>query len=625
MRNLYLGLLYGSILLGGIFLLTSLTGASPELLLDKTKIRAVIQPTTLEIHLPLTSAYVTPLEADITVNIEDLDGKVLGASTMKRDLPKGRHTISMLVNVQVDPEALAAYVLHYRIATPKDTLEGKKSLFYTVQQLETQLLMQRQFYAHSPAAVRVVVRDPANQQPVSGAEVTISLDDDIHLFQGTTDDLGTLNARFTLPPDVLGDHHLRLVVKADEATDVLQQQIHIKDVYKILLTTDKPLYQPGQLIHIRSLALRKPDLLPAGNESMVFEVEDAKGNKVFKHAQATNRFGVSAAEFQLAHELNQGTYKIRAIFGQNSTEKTVTVERYVLPKFNVVLNTDKRYYQPGETLHGDLQVDYFFGKPVSGATVVLTCSKFDTQFETFAELKGKTDDTGHYEFDVQLPEYFVGQPLEQGNTFVKLDASVVDTADHEEQKTVTRTIAAEPLTLVVIPESGTFVPGVENIFYLAASYPDGTPAEVTATVTLHTKERFTLQTDAAGIGEMRLTPPDPSLGLTITAKDQAGNSASKLFQFQADARTEQILLRTDKALYTVGDTIAIDILSQKTSGAVYLDLIKDGQTFLTKSVELQDGKATLDLEAAVSGSLQLHAYQILSSSDIIRDTKLLYV
>ncbi len=156
---------------------------------------------------------------------------------------------------------------------------------------------------------------------------------------------------------------------------------------------------------------------------MILEVEDSKGNKVFKRTHLTNEFGISAAEFQLAHELNEGLYKIRAIFGENTQEKTVTVERYVLPKFNLVLDTDTRYYQPGQTLKGDLQVDYFFGKPVSGGTVVVTFSKFDTEFEKFAEIKGKTDDNGHYEFETALPEYFVGQPLEQGNAFVKIDVS----------------------------------------------------------------------------------------------------------------------------------------------------------------------------------------------------------
>lgn len=625
MKHLYFFMICSIVFLGTASVLTTTGGASsPKLSINKAKIRAVIKETHIEITLPVIYSAPESADYEVTASIEDLQGKAFGSSSMALELTQNTREVSLIVNARVDREKLPVYVLHYTFAKEDQKIEGKKSLFYAVRQIETQLLMQRQFYANSQAAVRVIVKDPSLKQAIAGANVTFSLAD-TELFQGKTDEQGTLDAQFTLPQDVTGDQQLTVAVSIDDATDIIRQPIHIKDVYKILLTTDKPLYQPGQLIHIRSLTLRKPDLLPAGDQEMVFEVEDSKGNKVFKQAQTTDKFGISAADFQLAHELNEGTYKIRAIFGQNSQEKTVTVERYVLPKFNLAIETDKRYYQPGQTLKGELQVDYFFGKPVAGGTVIITLSKFDTQFEKFAELKGKTDQNGHYQFKTKLPDYFVGQPLEQGSAFVKLDVSVVDTADHEEQKTVTKTIAADPLNIVVVPESGTFVPGVENIFYLAASYPDGTPAEVKIKANFSGSKPFAFETTASGIGEMRVTPKEQVLALSIVAKDRSGNSVSKNFQFNADGRAEQILLRTGKALYKIGDTIAVEIFSNKAKGTVYLDMIKDGQTFLTKSIEIEDGKGTLDIEASVSGSLQLHAYQILSSSDIIRDTKLLYV
>ncbi len=595
-----------------------------ELLIDQAKIRSVIKETFVELTIPFSYNGPAPANWEVTARIEDLQGNALGSSSTLLELTPNTREISLVVNARIDRERLAAYVLHYSFTKEEQKVEGKKSLFYAVRQIETQLLMQRQFYADSQAAVRLIVTDPSLREALSGADVTFSLAQTV-LFQGTTDEQGTLDAQFSLPPDLTGDQQLIVTITIDDASDVIRQAIHIKDVYKILLTTDKPLYQPGQVIHIRSLALRRPDLLPAGEQEMIFEVEDSKGNKVFKRAQTTNTFGISSADFQLAHELNEGTYKIRAIFGQNNQEKTVTVERYVLPKFNLVIDSDKRYYQPGQRLKGELQADYFFGKPVAGATVVVTLSKFDTRFEKFAELKGKTDENGHYQFETKLPDSFVGQPLEQGNAFVKLDVSVIDTADHEETKTVTKIIAADPLNIAVIPESGAFVPGVENIFYLAASYPDGTPAEVKVKANFSGAKPVTFATDASGIGEMRVTPKENVLALSIVAKDRSGHNVSKNFQFNVDGRAEEILLRTGKALYKVGDTIAVDIFSNKSGGTVYVDTIKDGPTFLTKSVEIKDGKGALDIEAAVSGSLQLHAYQILSSSDIIRDTKLLYV
>lgn len=602
-----------------------LTGASESLNIEQTKIRATIKDQTVEVIVPLQAAVSDYGQCEFAVSVEDLSGKTLGGSSMTVEINNAAQEFRLVVNAAVDRNQLAAYLVHYTVKKGGNILlEGKRSLFYAARQIQTHLLMQRQFYADSQAAVRVIVNDPGANQPISDATVTLALAD-AQLFQGATDATGTLNAQFTLPAGVLGDQQLTVRVALDDAEEVIQQPIVIKDAVSILLTTDKPLYQPGQVIHLRSLALKKPDLLPAGETEMTLEVEDSKGNKVFKKAVKMDKFGVSSADFQLANEVNEGAYKIRALFGDNSQEKTVTVQRYVLPKFNIVLDTDKKFYQPGQPLKGTAQVDYFFGKPVAGGTVVVTLSKFDAQFEKFAELKGKTDENGHYEFETTLPDYFVGQPLEQGNAFAQIEVAVTDTAEHEEKKSATRAIAANAFNIVAVPESGSVVPGVENIFYFAVSYPDGTPAQVTLAVAADQNAAISIPTDAAGIGELPILALPQQLALNVTAKDLAGNSASRQFAFDPDTQADAILLRTDKALYKLGDTITARVFSTKATGTVYLDLIKDGQTFLTKAVDLQGGQAQVDLDAAASGSLQLHAYRILNSSDIIRDTKLLFV
>ncbi len=625
MKHLIEIISYGLLALGAMAILTGATGGSESLKIDQTKIRATIKDQTIETLLPLQATVSDYGQYEVAVSIEDLNGKTLGSSSMAVEINSAAQDVRLIVNAAVDRNQLAAYLVHYTIKKGGNIVsEGKRSLFYAMRQIQTHLLMQRQFYANSQAAVRVIVNDPGANQPISGANVTLSLAEN-SLFQGATDATGTLNAQFTLPAGVLGDQQLTVRVALDDAEEVIQQPIVIKDVYSILLTTDKPLYQPGQVIHLRSLALKKPDLLPAGETEMTLEVEDSKGNKVFKKAVKTDKFGVSSADFQLASEVNEGAYKIRALFGENAQEKTVTVQRYVLPKFNIVLDTDKKFYQPGQPLKGTAQVDYFFGKPVAGGTVVVTLSKFDTQFEKFAELKGKTDENGHYEFETTLPDYFVGQPLEQGNAFAQIEVAVTDTAEHEEKKSATRAIAVDAFNIVAVPESGSVVPGVENIFYFAVSYPDGTPAEVTLAVAADQRAAISIPTDAAGIGELPLLAQNQQLILNVTAKDRAGNAMSKQFAFDPDTQADAILLRTDKALYKLGDTITARVFSTKATGTVYLDLIKDGQTFLTKAVDLRDGQAQVDIDAAASGSLQLHAYRILNTSDIIRDTKFLFV
>ena len=60
---------------------------------------------------------------------------------------------------------------------------------------------------------------------------------------------------------------------------------------------------------------------------------------------------------------------------------------------------------------------------------------------------------------------------------------------------------------------------------------------------------------------------------------------------------------------------------------VYLDVVRGGQTMLTKWLDVKEGKAAykLDLPASVFGTLEIHAYQLLSSGEIIRDSRVIYV
>ncbi len=100
------------------------------------------------------------------------------------------------------------------------------------------------------------------------------------------------------------------------------------------------MYQPGQT-HPRARAgARSANHAATAARKITLEVEDSRGNKVFKKVTQTSAFGVASAEFGLADEVNLGTYHLRAIMdgeGESKAEIAVNVERYVLPKFKVAV------------------------------------------------------------------------------------------------------------------------------------------------------------------------------------------------------------------------------------------------------------------------------------------------
>ena len=506
--------------------------------------------------------------------------------------------------------------------------------------LETQILGQSQLLAGSNASLRVIVLNHITRQPVAGATVRVIIglantaEGPLLLnSSGKTDRNGTLDVRFKTPDVEDKSYELTVISEALGEKDTITKNIRIVRDQQILLTTDKPLYQPGQVMHIRALALKTPSLAALAKTPLTLEIEDGKGNKVFKKTQPTSEYGIVSADFQLATEVNMGRYTVRALIGKTKAEKKVTVDRYVLPKFKVKFTPGKSYYLPNETVTGKLQADYFFGKPVADAKVSIRAATFDVKFTDFGEITGRTDKDGAFKFEQPLPSYFIGQPLEQGNAFVKFEVTVTDGADHQEKITQTVPVAAQPLKIIAVPDGGRIIPKVENTIYIMTVYPDGSPAAADVTIaSINGTDLFDLpkiHTSASGIGEYKLNPQytKDEVSLELSAVDKDGKRANTTITLSGSSAEDSILLKTSKALAKVGESVNLTVLSPSPKGTIYIDVIRNGQTLDTRSLDLVKGKGemTLPLSADMAGSLEIHAYRISKSGYIVRDTRLLYV
>jgi len=138
-----------------------------------------------------------------------------------------------------------------------------------------------------------------------------------------------------------------------------------------------------------------------------------------------------------------------------------------------------------------------------------------------------------------------------------------------------------------------------------------------------------IETDEAGFGEVTIAGGESGLSMKLSAKDSQGQSGTATVQLQGRPKKgdDTVLVRTDKSLYRVGEKVAVSVLSTKKSGTVYIDVIKDRQTYLTRTLDLRDGKAStsLGLDAMLAGTVQVNAYLIGTGGVIVRDRKLVLV
>jgi len=533
------------------------------------------------------------------------------------------------------------YTLRYRDQAAPD-LEEICSLSEILERPVLRVLGQRSYIGGAPAAMRVIVTGShAGETTVmlQRGTVRIELLDPDHgpklLFAGELDRRGSAAADFHFPEALTGSFPVRFSADTPLGHVETTETVQLEDKVSVLLTSEKPIYQPSQTIHLRALALNRADRHAAGGRAVTFEVEDPRGNKVFRKGTATDNFGVASAEFTLADEVNLGAYHIRAKLGEaraSNAELTVNVERYVLPKFRVTIEFDskngkpKRDYQPGDHVTGAVKANYFFGKPVDNASVTIKASAMDAELFEAASAKGRTDRDGVYRFDFVLPQFFAGNGKRRGAAPVVVEATVKDAAEHSETRGEPITVSEASLLITAVPEGGKLVRGLENEVFILASYPDGTPAKADLEVRVG-DARLRVKTDEAGIATIRIAGNDANNVLRIDADDRKGNRTSENVTLETRAGEDQVLVRTSHAVVKPGDRIDIAVLSTRLNGAAYIDLVHDGQTILTRDLDLENGRAEMNLIVGpeMSGTLTIDAYVIGRNGREVEDQRLVFV
>ena len=308
----------------GIAAIAALCWISPpqqEVFADPPRIAAgyqTIERVSILLDLPAALA-----DGKIVVELIEAGKRV---AKVERQVAAGR---AKQVPIVFDKVACKPATTTVRVRIGDKTVETMLAKILLSKAHETTLDAPAQLHAGSEAELRCQVRGVRSLKesvPLS-AEVAVYLlqgkDEPKVLFEGKTNAGGDALIRFAVP-EVSGARRLRVVTKSALGEEKLENDVNISASPKILLTTDKPLYQPGQTIHLRSLALRSFDLKPSAGAEMLFEIDDGKGNKVFKKELKADDYGIAHVDFTLASEVNVGEYRLRAILGDLRAEPSST-------------------------------------------------------------------------------------------------------------------------------------------------------------------------------------------------------------------------------------------------------------------------------------------------------------
>lgn len=372
--------------------------------------------------------------------------------------------------------------------------------------------------APRPATVEAQVQDAAGRRLF---ETTFETDGTAGLKPNGG---GMLREELTLPASLWAEvkpgTELFLILTATdkltkEKATVTERFRLLEPIYTTFLTTDKPMYRPGETIYFRSLTLDRARLLPPGEDlSLKFELIGPKGKPV-PGQTLTGRpspvvpgtfapilgpdgrpvRGVGTGAFTLPSGLPGGAYTVTVTGGSSAkplASRQVLVNNYAPDKLEKKLEFDARTYGPGDPVQAKVEVRDQ-GQPAADAPLRIKI-EVDGREIVPDVAPAKADAAGTAAVRFTLP----------GSDAIKsATLTVTATAKDGTPETLVRSVplATRTLSIEFFPEGGDLVLGVPNRVYfrVATTTVPSKPADVSGVLTDGTKTVCDMKT---------LTDPD---------------------------------------------------------------------------------------------------------------------
>jgi hypothetical protein len=381
---------------------------------------------------------------------------------------------------------------------------------------------------------------------------------------------------------------------------------------KLHLSSDKPTYQPGQLIRVRGLALERGSSLPLADSPARIEFFDERGTRLSRAEGTISAQGIFSAELELSSEAALGDYRAVLSVERATTSISVKIERYTLPPFEVAVKPLATSTNGVEPFDVEVSAKYSFGEIVPSGTARLFVSYAG---RSVATLEAPIKD-GVAKLNVKGASWIAERAKYEGGV-LSLRATVIDPASRAEEGAGAIVLTRDTLLVDLHSEARSLrldLPAANKIL-LRTSRPDGSPVSAKVQVlSVDSGEVIVgkgeliseLETDADGIGFVDLPPAFFGRQLAALVTDPKDNH--QLWQvFPAPpVRQGSSILRCDQALLRAGQTISCDVYHASGRAVMVRALIHNipVATALTKKTN-GISQVKLTLPTGVSGLLRL--------------------
>lgn len=643
--------------LGALFLVQP-TRARYDLRVDEAKTKLTFQELAPDLSLAVVNGSGRTLAMTVHVELVDPNDAVAVAVTKKLSLGPGNQVLTFTLPARTrdfspdEKQNILLYRLRYRL-TPElnsndaNPVEGIISVsqitpdLFDLRVAATEFLRPGLRYRSTVTALHPVTHKPAPNVDIRGL---IKFHDDnsntetrITTSAKTNKD-GFAQLAFDIPNDIKGDD-FELTVEGTRGLLIVdvEKDLNFFSRPYVIISTDKPLYQPGQTLFTRALILNVARH-PLPGKSLTMTITDPENQVVHEAELKTSRFGIANSEWTIPEGTPLGDYDLVFKTDDDDDESystRVKISRYELPTFTVNVKPDRSFYLEGQRATVEVKADYLFGKPVTRGHVRVVqeterhWNYAEQHYDTVEgdKYEGNTDADSAFKatIDLTADQRELRDSDYQRFTDVPYAAYFTDeSTNRTEQRRFKIRVTKEPIHVYAITPNSSYYQTrhLPFSFYLTTFYADGTPAQCTVSIIEHhssgSESNDTLRrvrTNQYGIAKVEnLTiPPNPSneadLTLSFQAIDKSGavGRHSETFNFDNGVGLSVV---TPKTLFAPGEPIQATIRSSESNSVVTLAVVRDWNVLSSQQVKLKNARATLLLPFSkdYKGEITLVAY-----------------
>jgi hypothetical protein len=562
------------VLFAAVGAVLSLAGAHAQspVVLNESGIRAVLRDDSTVVTIPIESRLERSTPAALVLEWLTKDDRVVGSARQDTSVAPGKSAIEA-------PLPIAAPSIWLRLRYSLGPVAPDVRAFFTQTGIvalpsiashvfELKVMQAGVAYPGKPLTLHAQAVHPLTHAVVHAvnwdAELKLA---DVTLKPAKISERpeGFVDVVFNIPsPDDFDGDQASLEVSAElgDFAASVSTEVSISSRFSGSMQTDKPIYQPGQTMHVRAIVL-DPQSHAVDGRRFALRIDDEEGNRVHTAQVVSSRFGIVQDDWALPASADLGTYRLTLVRSDDEDNQIVNhavrVSRYELPAFSVTARPDRTAYLAGQPAKVTITGALLFGKPVPKGHVKVTRdarssfgrrSRKPDPEEIAAE--GTADDNGSFVATLDLEAEREDLASSNYDRFKDLHfiAYYTDpTSRRTEQRRFDVRITRDTIHVYLIDSQRGWV-------YVSTSYADGTPASVDAELRCNDR-RIQLHTNRYGVAKAAVGGRDECEELSATARDSNGQTGSWTDRYRSPLQPFRI--DTSHTIHRAGEPVFLSI------------------------------------------------------------------